>query len=134
ATPHPGAADAERAVVLVRRNARAMGRFGARAPLALPTDPYRGEHAYRGRAPLAPKECMDRLAELHAWCAGRYPALKSTRFVVGDEHHTKRVSTSHGSEVLSSIQRAYCYVMLVAEDEQGAPVELMLPVSAKGHL
>src|SRR4029453_11093730 len=68
------------------------------------------------------------------WCMRRHPDLASTRFIVGDEHHTKRVTTSNGSEVLSSIQRAFCYVMLVAEDERGAPIELTQPFSAKGHL
>jgi len=134
ATPHTDAAHAERAVDEARRNARAMARFGAKAPLTLPADPYRGEHVFRGRAPLSAKDCVERLAQLHAWCTTRYPDLKSTRFIVGDEHHTKRVATSNGSEVLSSIQRALCYVTLVAEDERGVPIELMRPVSTKGHL
>jgi TldD protein len=134
ATPYTDAAHTERAVDQARLNARAMGRFGAKAALQLPADPYRGEHVFRGTAPLAPKECVERLAELHDWCMKRYQGLTSTRFVVGDEHHTKRVATSTGSEVLSSIQRALCYVMLVTEDDRGAPIELMHSLSTKGHL
>ena len=124
----------EQVVDKASRNARDMARFGERAPLALPGDSYRGEHVFRGRAPLSPKESVERLAELHAWCVQRYPGLKSTRFIAGDEHHTKRVSTSQGSEVLSSIQRALCYVTLIAEDERGAPVEISETLSSKGHL
>ena len=64
----------------------------------------------------------------------RYPGLKSTRFALSDEHHRKHLSTSHGSEVLNSIQRAVCNVTVVALDGQGAPVELTHNVSGKGHL
>lgn len=124
----------EQIVDKASRNARDMARFGERTALALPGDSYRGEHVFRGRAPLSPKEAVERLAQLHAWCVQRYPGLKSTRFIAGDEHHTKRVSTSHGSEVLSSIQRALCYVTLIAEDERGAPVEVSETLSSKGHL
>ncbi|WP_280152522.1 TldD/PmbA family protein [Piscinibacter sp. XHJ-5] len=124
----------ERIVDKASRNAQAMARFGQRAALALPGGAYRGEHVFRGRAPLSPKDSVDRLAQLHAWCVQRYPGLKSTRFIAADEHHTKRVATSHGAEVLSSIQRALCYLTLIAEDEHGAPVEVSETVSAKGHL
>jgi TldD protein len=134
ATPHTDALHADRAIDQARINARAMARFGTKALLALPADTYRGEHVFRGKAPLSPRECVERLAELHAWCAERYPDLTSTRFIIGDEHHAKRVATSNGSEVLSSIQRAFCYVMLVAEDDRGTPIELMHPFSSKGHL
>jgi TldD protein len=134
ATPHTDALHTDRAIEQARVNARTMSRFGAKAALVLPEATYRGEHAFRGRPALSPRESVERLAELHAWCMQRHPDLKSTRFVVGDEHHTKRVTTSNGSEVLSSIQRALCYVMLVTEDERGTPIELMQPFSAKGHL
>ena len=115
-------------------NAQAMSRFGTRSPLALPAARYRGEHAYAGRAPLSAAECGERLAALHAWCKQRYPALRSTRFLVSEEHHTKQLSTHEGTEAVSSIQRALCYVTLIGEGEDGAPVELDDEVSAKGGL
>jgi TldD protein len=124
----------EQVVRKARDNARTMARFGARASFALPGGSYRGEHAFEGRRPLAPKECVELLAELHAWCAKRYPALKSTQFVLHDEHHSKWLSTSHGSEVLNSIQRAVCYITLTAEGDDGAPVEMLERVSGKGSL
>ena len=133
----PGAdnpASIEKAGRKARENARTMARFGARRSYDLPGGSYRGEHEYRGRAALTQKDCIDRLAALHAWCTQRYPALKSTQFMLQDEHHTKRLSSSHGSEVLNSIQRAVCYVTLTAEDDAGAPVELLDRLSGKGSL
>lgn len=116
------------------RNAQAMSRFGAKAALALPGGTYRGEHPVPERTPLSQKECVDRLAALHAFCAERYPALKSTRFMISDEYHGKWLETSTGSRVFSTIQRALCYVTLMAEDEHGKPVEVFDPMSGKGSL
>lgn len=117
-----------------RRNARAMSKFGARERLALAAGSYRGEHEYRGRAPLTAGDCTDRLAQIHGWCMARYPDLKSTRLLAADEHHRKRISTSEGSDAMVSIQRALCYVSFIAEDERGAPVEVMERITGKGHL
>lgn len=116
------------------RNARAMGRFGARTSLALPGGSYRGEHVFRGRPALTPKECADRLAALHAYCQRQFPALKSTRFMLQEEHHSKWLSTSVGGESLASIQRGVAHITFIAEDAQGAPVELNEMMSCKGSL
>ncbi len=124
----------ERVQRQARDNARAMGSFGARKALALPEAHYRGEHAYAGRTPLTAAECAERLAALHAWCKQRYPGLRSTRFLVAEEHHSKRLDTHEGTAALSSIQRAQCYFTLIADDADGAPVELDDEVSAKGSL
>lgn len=131
-----GDAAATRAAVAdrARRNAATMARFGPRQTLALPGGHHRGEHVYAGRAALSPAECVERMAALNAWCRQRFPALKSTRIVFSEEHHSKRLSTSSGSEALNSIQRGVCFVVLAAEDEHGAPVELWHRVSGKGSL
>ena len=117
-----------------RRNARTMARFGPRTAIALPGGSYRGEHAYRGKAAFSQKDCVARLAEMHAWCKERFPGLKSTRFVLGDEHHAKWCANDRGSEVLSSIQRALCYINFTVDGRDGAPVELLEPLSCKGSL
>lgn len=133
AADDPGARERVRDKAL--HNARTMARFGAKAPLPLAGGSHRGEHhAGSGRAPLTPAECMERLAALHAWCSTRYPGLRSSRFVLHDEHHAKRLATSAGADVLNTIARAACYVVLVAEDERGAPVEMGEVVSGKGSL
>jgi TldD protein len=116
------------------QNAAAMARFGAKDTRPLPGGTYRGEHVFRGRAPIGQKECVERMAALHAWCKQRFPELISTRFLLQDEHHTKWVSTSTGSEVMNSIQRAACGVFLTAMGDNGAPVELYEPLSTKGSL
>jgi TldD protein len=119
---------------LARRNARAMSKFGARKRLELPSGQYRGEHEYRGRQPLTAGECTDRLSAIHAWCAARYPDLKSTQLMAMDEHHRKHIATSEGSDAVSNIQRAAVYITFTAEDERGSPVEIMERLSGKGHL
>lgn len=117
-----------------RGNARAMARFGARAPLALPGDGYHGEHEFRGKPRLSQKDCVDRLAALHAWCRARYPALQATQLLLMDEHHSKRLAMSAGSETLASIQRAALYVTLIATGDDGAPVDITERFSTKGSV
>lgn len=116
------------------RNAAAMSRFGSKQPLTLPGGSCRGEHVFRGRPAFTQQETMERLATLHAWCAQHYPGLRSTRFVLSDEHHTKTVETSTGSAVTNSIQRALCYITFVAQADDGTPVELTEYLSRKGSL
>lgn len=133
-TPTADEAGAARVADKARRNAQAMARFGDREALVLPGGTYVGEHPVPERAPLGQKEAVDRLSQLHAWCMQAYPTLKSTRFMISDEYHGKWLETSHGSRVFSTIQRALCYITLMAEDEQGAPVEVFEPISGKGSL
>lgn len=115
-------------------NARAMAGFGPRAALPLPPAQYQGRHAFAGRPLLTPGECNQRLAELQAWCKQRYPGLRSTRFLIGEEHHTKQLQTEGGGDALASIQRALCGVVLVGEDADGAPIEVDEVLSCKGSL
>lgn len=128
------AADVGRLTSQAARNAAAMRRFGVRQAQPLPGGSYRGEHEFQGRPAISQRECVAHLAQLHAWCRHRYPALASTRFLLSDEHHSKRLATSNGSDALSSIQRALCYVTFTARGDDGAPVELSEPLSCKGSL
>lgn len=116
------------------RNAQAMGRFGERRAFDLPTGSHRGDHAYAGRAPLTQAQCMETMTALDAWCRARYPQLKSVRLMLADEHHTKALTTSTGSEVVNRIQRAMAYITFAIEGDDGAPVELMEYVTGKGSL
>jgi TldD protein len=133
-TPATDEAAARRVADKAAQNAQAMARFGAKSALTLPGGTYRGEHPVPERAPLSQKDCVDRLSALHAHCARRYPTLKSTRFMISDEYHGKWLETSTGSRVFSTIQRALCYITLMAEDEHGKPVEIFEPLSGKGSL
>lgn len=116
------------------RNARTMTGFGPRTTLALPGAHYRGEQREQGAAPLAAAECGQRMAALHAHCMQHYPGLRSTRVLVTDEAHAKHLRTAGGGEALARIQRAAVYVVLVGEDEHGAPIELTEIVSGRGSL
>ena len=110
ATNAASADGVERITRQARQNAVTMGRFGPKQVQPLPGGSYRGEHVFHGRPAVSQKDCVDRLEQLHAWCRQRYPGLKSTRFLLHDEHHSKWVTTTRGSDVLSSIQRAACAV------------------------
>jgi TldD protein len=102
--------------------------------LPLSEQRHQGEHVFKGKPELTQKECIERLAALHAWCRDRYPALKSTQLLLMDEHHTKHVQSSTGTDAVNSIQRAACYITLTAEGDDGAPVELTERVSGKGSV
>jgi TldD protein len=111
-----------------------MARFGERKKLQLPHGQYRGEHEFKGKAPLSAGECTERLAQIDAWCRERFKDLKSTRLRVADEHHRKHVANSEGTDAVASIQRALCNVTFIAEDERGSPVDVTEFLSGKGHL
>ena len=113
-------------------NARAMARFGAQPALALPGGSYRGEHVFHGRAAWSQTEAVQYLAELHAFCARRYPGLASIRMAMTDEHHSKWLRTSRGGESLASIQRAALRITFSVLADDGSPVELSDSVSCKG--
>jgi len=133
-SPDTSPAGLDRLTSQARQNAAAMGRFGARQTQPLPSGTYRGEHVFRGKPAITQSECVQRMAEISAWCRHRYPRLKSTSVVFSDEHHSKWLSTSTGSEVLNSIQRALFAITFTAQDAHGAPVELREIFSGKGSL
>jgi TldD protein len=124
----------ERVRMQALRNARAMARFGSARPLAMPSTPYRGQHAFSGRPPMSAAEVNDRLQALHAWCRTRYPGIRSTRIAVSEEHHQKQLETDAGGDSLASIQRAALMLTLIGEDADGQPIEVSEIGSAKGHL
>ena len=132
--PADGAGVQARVQQLAAENARAMAVFGARPSLALPGAHHQGEQRRHGVAAMTPAQCADRMAEIHAHCMARYPGLKSTRVMITDEHHTKALHTDGGAQSVALIQRAAIYVTLVAEDEQGTPIELAEVLSGIGSL
>lgn len=115
-------------------NARVMSRFGKQQTLQLPVASHRGEHVFKGADPLSQKDCMELLHNLHTLCKSKYPDLLSTSFMLQNEHHSKHLATSNGSQVLNSIQRAVCYLFLTAANKDGNPVRLVETVSGKGSL
>lgn len=115
-------------------NARAMSRFGNRAPLTMPETAYQGEHVFAGKSPLSQQERMTLLSDMEELCKRKYGGLKSRTFILHDEHHSKYLATSTGSKVLNSIQRAACYIFFTVEDGTGNPVELVETISGKGGL
>lgn len=117
-----------------KRNAETMARFGAKSTHHLPAAAHKGHHVYAGKAAWSQAQAVDKLKELHAWAKARYPDLVSMRFILTDEHHSKHVTNSLGSDALNSIQRAAFGVFLTALNDEGKPVELYNPLSCKGSV
>jgi TldD protein len=132
--PGSDTASVERLERKAGQNAQALVRLGARSTLALPEGSHRGEHVFHGKPAIGQKESVQALVELSAWCKQRFPRLKSVRFMLSDEHHSKWLSNSNGAQTLNSIQRGQCWIVFVTEDEDGRPVELMDWVSCKGSV
>ena len=132
--PADGADVQARVRQLAADNARTMVGFGTRTTLNLPGAHYRGDQPAQGRPALSAADCGERMAALHAHCMARYPGLRSTRVMITDEHHIKQLQTEGGGQALARIQRAAVYVVLVGQDDQGAPIELAEIISGLGSL
>ncbi|MDH5738016.1 MAG: TldD/PmbA family protein [Gammaproteobacteria bacterium] len=115
-------------------NALAMGRFGQKPRIELPTDNYSGEQVHAGKTKLSQKDCVDFLKELHDLCRRKFPGLKSTSFMMMEESHSKRLATSNKSQSYATIDRGVFYIDMADEDQHGQPLKLMQPFSAKGSL
>ena len=115
-------------------NASAMCRFGEKPELDLGSEAYQGEQGYTEHPSLSQRESVELMEAVDAHCKERYPALKSTTFVLHEESHKKGFGTTNGGSGLNTIDRAACYILMTAEDKDGKPVELMEIVSGKGNL
>jgi len=134
AAPVADAATLQRVENKAMSNADAMSRFGKRNALSLPSATHIGEQVFEGRSPWTPKQCNELLSELHEWCKSTFPQLRSTRFILHDEKHIKHLKNSLGSDVISRIDRAAVYMMMIAEGDDGAPIELMEILSCRGSI
>ncbi|MCB1694226.1 MAG: TldD/PmbA family protein [Pseudomonadales bacterium] len=130
--PAMDAATSERVTKKAASNAEAMAGFGAQPAYDMPLDSHVGEYGFNGRPPMTQAERVEMLEALNALCKRKYPGLRSATFMMQEESHAKRLSTSNGSRGLSSINRAAVYLILTAEDQHGQPVELMQALSGKG--
>lgn len=116
------------------RNARAMARFGARTPLALPGTASRHRQGVAGQPAPTAAAVIDRLSAAHALCLQLGEGLASVRIFASEEEHLKDVSTSHGSAAHNRIRRAMVYLALTGTDTEGRPIEVWERFSSKGSL
>lgn len=113
-------------------NARVMSQFGDRQALDLGATAYQGDQTPQRKPAMSQKETIDFMQAIDDHCKQRYPGLKSTTVMLQEEHHRKRFATSNAGEGLNTIDRAACYIFMIAEDKNGKPVELAEYVSGKG--
>lgn len=133
-TPSMDASSADRMRKKAVDNVGAMSRFGKKPELVLPSDAHVGEYGYNAKSQMSQKERIDLLEALDRLCKKKYTGLKSSTFMLQEEFHSKQLATSNGSQVLNTIRRGVCYLVLTMDDANGQPIELMEPLSAKGNL
>lgn len=133
-TPSMDASSADRMRKKAIDNVDAMSRFGKKPELTLPDDAHVGEYGYNAKSQMSQKERIDLLEGLDGLCKKKYKGLKSSTFMLQEEFHSKQLATSNGSQVLNTIRRGVCYLVLTMDDANGQPIELMEPLSAKGNL
>lgn len=115
-------------------NADAMNGLGSKPAFEMPLDNHQGEYGFNGRPPMTQAERLELLNTLNDLCRRNHSEIKSASFMMHEESHAKRFDTTNGSRGLSSINRATLYIILVADNQHGEPVELMQAVSGKGGL
>ncbi len=113
-------------------NAHAMQRFGSQQKSYFPDDGHVGEYGICTQSQMSEKDRIDTLRELTAVCDARYPDLRSTKFVLREEAHSKWLSNSFGSQVLNGFHRTGFSVAFLSNDKDGRPIEVREMLSSKG--
>lgn len=80
----------------------------------------------------AQKAYVDFAREIDAYIAKRYPALTSRRLVAMEDSMEKLLVVSDGTDAHFIAPRSYVYVMMSAQTNDGAPVELFKAFGGKG--
>ncbi len=115
-------------------NAAAMGRFGEKPSLELAGNAYQGTQAQTTTPTLTQAESIELMEAVDAHCKSKYKSLKSATVVLHEESHRKGFDISNGGSGQNTINRAACYILMTAEDNDGQPIELMEAISGKGNL
>ncbi|MCL2080882.1 MAG: TldD/PmbA family protein [Oscillospiraceae bacterium] len=116
----------ERVVRAAADNAAKLGSVAAREQKGVwPSRPGTASHDFRTKKPkLPPKEVIDLIKEADNYVKERCPKLLSRRVVFAGFDHEKNLVTSDGSESYIFLPRSHIYVFLVAERDDGQPVDL----------
>ena len=80
----------------------------------------------------AQKTYVDFAREIDAYIAEKYPKLASRRVVATEDSMEKLLVTSDGADSHFIAPRSYLYVILSAETDAGAPVELFKAFGGRG--
>ena len=80
----------------------------------------------------AQKAYVDCLKEVDAYIARKYPRLSSRRVIAVEDSMEKLILTSDGMDGHFIAPRSYIYLMLTAETDTGAPVDLFRPFGGRG--
>ena len=80
----------------------------------------------------AQKEYIEAAKALDAYVAEHCPKLLSRRVVAMEDSMEKLLATSDGMDAHVIAPRSYCYVILTAATDEGAPVEILRSFGGEG--
>lgn len=121
----------ERVVSAAMDNAVKLGSVAAREQKGVwPSKPGIDSHDFRTKKDkLSPKQVIDILKEADEYVKANCPKLISRRVIFSGFDHEKNLVTSDGAESYIYLPRSHVYVFLIAERDNGQPVDLFEIVS-----
>lgn len=116
----------ERVVSAAIDNATKLGNVAGREQKSIwASKPGVDCHDFRTKkAKLSPKQVVDIMKEADAYVKDNCPKLISRRVVFTGFDHEKNLVTSDGAESYIFLPRSHIYVILIAENDDGQPVDL----------
>lgn len=126
------AAAAETVLKAATENAAFMDLHAGAGKPALPTMQNKTLPIKADIYDCAQKVYVDFVREVDAYIAKRYPKLISRRLVAMEDSMEKLLVVSDGTDAHFIAPRSYVYVMMSAQTNEGAPVELFKAFGGKG--
>jgi TldD protein len=124
-------ASVERIAAAAMDNAVKLGSVAAKEQKGVwPSKPGIASHDFRtSMSKLSPKDVIDVLKEADAYVKEKCPMLISRRVIYTGFDHEKKLVTSDGADSYIFLPRSHIYVCLIAERDDGQPVDLFEVVS-----
>ncbi len=123
---------AEKVLKAATENAAFMDRHAGAGKPALPVLERKTLPVQPDIHDPAQKAYVDCLKEVDAYIARKYPRLSSRRVIAVEDSMEKLILTSDGMDGHFIAPRSYIYLMLTAETDTGAPVDLFRPFGGRG--
>ena len=125
-------AAAETVLKAATENAAFMDRHAAAGKPDLPALTMKQFPPQADISDTAQKIYVDAAREADAYIAKKYPGLVSRRIVTMEDSMEKLIVTSDGASAHIIAPRAYMYVMMTAQTNEGMPVDLFKAFGGKG--
>ena len=123
---------AETVLKAATENAAFMDKHAGAGKPELPPLPIRQLPPQADIHDPAQKIYVDVAREVDAYIARKYPGLAARRVISTEDSMEKLIVTSDGADAHIIAPRSYIYVMMTAQTNEGAPVELFKAFGGKG--